>query len=102
MVVFRGTIVRTFDPDFPGHTKMSSERVVAGKFEQHSLAARMRAQEFLADYSTPKLARIAPAKDAVPRVRSKIDNFRAAPRVPLFPKPLDFSQLRHRADYVGQ
>ena len=49
VVVFRRTIVWTFDPDFPGHAKMNTEPVVPGKFEEHSFPARVRAQKSLTD-----------------------------------------------------
>jgi hypothetical protein len=35
-------------------------------------------------------------------MQAKIENLRTAACIPLFAKPFDFGQLRHRAGYVGQ
>ena len=102
MIMFGRSIISRHDPDFSGHAKMNAEPIILGKFEEHPFSAPVRAEKFRADQAPLKLARVAPAKDAVPRVQAKIDNLRAVPDVPLFAKPFDFGQLRHRADYVGQ
>jgi hypothetical protein len=102
MIVFNGSIIRGLDQDLSRHAEMNAKRVVAGKFEEHPFSARLRAEKFHADQSLLKLAHITAAKDAVSCVQAKIDNLPAAPGVPLFAKPFDFGQLRHRADYVAR
>ena len=43
-----------------------------------------------------KVAHVLAAKDTIPRVQAKIDNLLAEAGVPLFAKPFDLGQLRHR------
>jgi len=78
------------------HAEMNSKPIVSGKFEHHSFSARVRTEKLRADQSLLKLGDVLAAEDAVPRVQAKIDNLRAEPGIPLFAKPFDLSQLRHR------
>ena len=101
MIVFAGSISRGLNLDLAGHAEMNAKPVVAGKFEEHSFSARVRAEKFRTDQSLLELAYVAAAKNAVSAMQAKIDNLSAAPGVPLFTKPFDLGQLRHRADYVA-
>ena len=49
VIVFVGLKVWRLDTDLAGHAEVNAEPIVAGKFEEHSFAARMRAEKFCAD-----------------------------------------------------
>jgi len=98
MIVFRWPIIRRLDANLARHAEMNSEPIVAGELEEHPFPARMRTEKFRADQALPKGAHVLATKDSVPCVHAKIDNLRAAPDVPLFAKPFDLGQLRHRGN----
>ena len=49
MIVLGRPIVCRFDVNLAGHAEMNEKEVVAGKFEEHPLPARVRADEFCSD-----------------------------------------------------
>ena len=100
MIVLGWPIIRRLDVNFASHAKMNSKPVVAGKLEEHSFTAPVRAKKLLANQVLAQRAHIGFAKDAVLFVEDKIDNRRAESGVPLFTKPFDLRQLGHRADYA--
>ena len=108
MIVFGWPMMRSRDVDLAGHAEMNAEPapnvfaspdnfgVAVGKLEEHAFSTPLRAQEFFADQSFTKVARICSSKDAVLRVQAKIDNLIAPAGVPLFAIPFDLSQFGHR------
>src|SRR2546421_1303940 len=100
MIMFARPIIRGSDVNFASHAKMNSKPVVAGKLEEHSFTAPVRAKKLLANQVLAQRAHIGLAKDAVLLMYGKIDNCRAESGVPLFTKPFDLRQLGHRADYA--
>ena len=97
VIVFGRMKIRRREVDFAGHAEMKAEPVVAGKFKQHSFAARRRSQQFLADQLFAQSSRVGVAENSFSRMQLHIGNLVANAGVPLFAIPFDFGQLRHRA-----
>src|SRR5438067_54014 len=77
MIVLVGSTVCRLDVDLASHAKMNSKPVVAGKLEEHSFTAPVRAQKLFSNQALAQRAHIGFAKDAVLFVQHKIDNFLA-------------------------
>src|SRR5207248_4072164 len=99
MIVLRWSVAGVLHANFAGHAEMNAKPVIIRKLEEHSFSARLRANKFRAHQSSLKLINVLATEDPVPRVQAKIDNLRADPGVPLFTKPFDLGELRHRARY---
>lgn len=100
MIVFVRTKIRNSDMYFASHAEMKSEPVVAGKFKEHSFAARRRSPQFFAGKIFLKFSHVRPAENPISRVHPDIDNLVSNAGVPLFAIPFDLGQLWHGAEYV--
>ena len=98
MIVLGRRKIGRLDADFSGHAQMNAEPVTARKPKEHSFSARFRANQSLTHQFTKSMHVSAP-KNALIWVQPKIDNRLATRGVPLFAKPLHFSQFGHGRGY---
>jgi len=101
MIVFTGPKIRIGYTNFTGHAQMNAEPVGTGKFEEHSLAMCGRSFESGADQFFLHRPGVASTENALSVVHAETNNFLSAPGVPLFAKPFDLGQFRHRPGYGG-
>src|SRR5437588_11357611 len=96
VVIFARTKICGLEPRLAVHAEMNSEPVPTGKFKEHLFSAPCRSKQVLADQILAKRTRDRSAKNVFPRMQTKIDNVAAATGIPLFAKPFDLSEFRHR------
>jgi hypothetical protein len=97
VIMFLRTKSRRLRPQFSGHAEMNPNPISAGKFEEHSFAARVRAHEPAPGQILHDLSRVAPAKYSFPRMQLHRDDLLAETGVPLLAKEFHLGQFGHRA-----
>lgn len=97
VIMFLRTKSRRLGSQFPGHAEMDPNPIAAGKFEKHSLAARVRAQQPATSQILHDSPRVAPAKYPFPRMQLHRDDALTQAAVPLLAKEFDLGQFGHRA-----
>ncbi len=95
VIVLLGTESARLRAQGSAHPEMQTEPVVTGKFEEHLLAARGRAEEAGAGEAAADSCGIAVAEDALLWVQLDCADLCAEPGVPLFAIIFDLGQLGH-------
>jgi hypothetical protein len=95
MVMVLRAKIRRLRPQFSGHAEVDPNPISARKFEEHSFAARVRAQKPAASQMPRDLPRIAPAKYPFPRMKLHRDDLLAETGVPLLAKEFHLGQFGH-------